>query len=524
MPKAAIYCRLSDEDKDKKNDFDDSESIQNQKNMLTKYAIEREWEIYKIYSDDDFSGLDADRPEWCQMLADAELHKFDIVLCKSQSRFTRDMELVEKYLHNKFLEWGIRFVGITDNADTENKGNKKQRQIMGLTNEWYCEDISENVKAVFNHKKKSGEFIGSFACYGYKKNPNNKNKLIIDEEPAKVVEMIYDWYLQGFGTQHISYMLNERNIQNPTTYKQSQGLNFKNASQSDGFGLWNKTTVKRILKNEMYVGNMVQGIRKKVSYKSKKVIPIRKEEWIIIQDTHEPIISKETFKEVQIRMKYRKRSSGEGKAHLFSTKLRCGDCGNIMHKNSTFRRGVRYSYFRCKIYAVDPNKSLCTRHGIRYDHLEEVVIEKLRKYFNQYLDDNLLFQQNVNDEINEEIESLSKELSLIEKQFQQKSLVLRNLYEDKITGLITTEQFIEMNKGFSSEKDSLEKRKVVTSESIEELKAKTSNHDKLVDYAFKYKNLSELTREIVNEFIDYIEVFERDNKTNEQKIKIHWRF
>ena len=141
MIKVAIYCRLSDEDKNKINISDDSESIQNQKTLLTKYAIQNEWDIYKIYSDDDYSGLDKDRPEWNQMLNDAETKKFNIVLCKSQSRFTRDMELVEKYLHNKFVEWGIRFIGLTDNSDTSNKGNKKQRQIMGLSNEWYCEDV-----------------------------------------------------------------------------------------------------------------------------------------------------------------------------------------------------------------------------------------------------------------------------------------------------------------------------------------------------------------------------------------------
>ena len=180
------------------------------KNILIKYAAQQGWSIYKIYSDDDFSGLDNQRPAWNEMIKDAKERKFNIILCKSQSRFTRDMEVVEKYLHNKFIEWGIRFIGLTDNSDTLNKGNKKQRQINGLVNEWYCEDVSENIKSVFDMKRKEGKFIGSFACYGYKKDPKNKNKLLIDEEAAQVIRMIFKWYLEGYGTQRIAYMLNQK--------------------------------------------------------------------------------------------------------------------------------------------------------------------------------------------------------------------------------------------------------------------------------------------------------------------------
>lgn len=260
---AAIYCRLSDEDRNKLNKADDSESILNQKILLTKYAKDNGWTVYKIYSDDDYSGLDSDRPGFNQLIADAKAGKFDIVLCKSQSRFTRDMEMVEKYLHNKFIEWGIRFVGLTDNADTLEKGNKKSRQINGLVNEWYCEDISENIKAVFDVKRKSGEFIGSFAPYGYRKDPSNKNKLLVDQGAAQVIKMIYGWYLEGYGVQHIAFMLNEKGIPNPTKYKECSGLNYKNSFKTDDYGLWNKTTIKRILSNETYIGHMVQAKRKK---------------------------------------------------------------------------------------------------------------------------------------------------------------------------------------------------------------------------------------------------------------------
>ncbi len=171
--KAAIYCRLSKEDEDK---IGESESIQNQKSMLLQYAMEKGFDIYQIYSDEDYSGIDRNRPAFNSMLQAASEHQFDVVLAKTQSRFTRDMELVEKYLHGKFMEWGIRFIAVVDHVDTNDTANKKSRQINGLINEWYLEDLSTNVRSVLDHKRKEGLFIGSFARYGYCKDPNAKGK------------------------------------------------------------------------------------------------------------------------------------------------------------------------------------------------------------------------------------------------------------------------------------------------------------------------------------------------------------
>ena len=180
--RVAIYCRLSEEDRNKQSETDDSNSIQNQKSMLLQYSLEHGWEVYNIYSDDDYTGSDRRRPEFNRLLEDAKNRKFDIVLCKTQSRFTRELELVEKYIHGLFPIWGIRFISIVDNADTANKGNKKSRQINGLVNEWYLEDMSENIKSVLTDRRKNGHHIGAFALYGYKKDPDVKGHLIIDEE------------------------------------------------------------------------------------------------------------------------------------------------------------------------------------------------------------------------------------------------------------------------------------------------------------------------------------------------------
>lgn len=524
MIKVAIYCRLSDEDKNKTNSLDDSESIQNQKSMLNKYAIEQEWDIYKIYSDDDYSGLDNERPEWNQMLKDAEAGRFNIVLCKSQSRFTRDMELVEKYLHYKFIEWNIRFIGLTDNSDTSNKGNKKQRQIIGLTNEWYCEDVSDNIRAVFYVKRNEGKFIGSFATYGYLKAPDDKNQLIVDEDAAQVVRMIFDWYLEGYGTQHIAFMLNERGISNPTKHKQDAGLNFKNASQNNDLGLWNKTTVKRILKNEMYIGNMVQGKRKKISYKSKKIVSTSRNQWFKVENRHEPIVEKSIFVEVQRRISVRQRATCEGQAHIFSTKVRCADCGSTMNKVTTFRGNERqYSYLRCKVYATSGNKALCTSHAIRLDLLQNIVFERLREYIGHYLDESRITQSlQANSDINSRIKNLQNEMANIEKQLQQSTQILKNLYFDKIKGQITEEQFVELNNSFSVDKVSMIKRKEDIERWMNELDEK--NKDNWIDIVKRYKDFKELTHTMIGELIDYIEIGEKNKETGEQKVRIHWFF
>ena len=248
--KVALYCRLSEEDRNKQFETDDSESIQNQKSMLTQYADTHGWEIYDIYSDDDYAGADRRRPEFNRLLNDAEAHKFDIVLCKTQSRFTRELELVEKYIHGLFPMWGIRFVSIVDNADTAVKGNKKSRQINGLVNEWYLEDMSENIKSVLTNRRMNGLHIGAFALYGYKKDPDQKGHLIIDEEAADVVREVFTLFSQGYGKTAIARMLNDRGIPNPTEYKRLHGLRYQQPKRKNST-LWKYFAISDMLTNEI---------------------------------------------------------------------------------------------------------------------------------------------------------------------------------------------------------------------------------------------------------------------------------
>lgn len=295
--KCAIYCRLSKED----GSDHESESIQNQKSLLLKYALDRDWEIYNIYSDEDYSGISDKRPAFAQLITDAENKRFDIVLCKTQSRFTRDMEQVEKYIHKLFPLWGIRFIAVTDNADTAVKGNKKARQIAGLVNEWYLEDLSENIRSVLDHKRRQGLFIGSFPLYGYAKS-TEKGRLIPDPEAAAVVQRIYTMYLSGKSIYAICRVLNNENIPNPATYKAQKGEAFHPSSGKSFSSKWNKTTVSRMLSNKMYTGTMVQGCRRKLSYKSDYIASVSPDEWFIVENTHEAIINPDLFNAVQEMM------------------------------------------------------------------------------------------------------------------------------------------------------------------------------------------------------------------------------
>ncbi len=284
--RAALYCRLSEEDKTKRTRQEDSVSIQNQKEMLTQYAHEQGWKIVQIYSDEDYAGADRNRPAFRQLLEDAQNRRFDIVLCKTQSRFTRELELVEKYIHGLFPQWGIRFVSVVDHADTENKGNKKSRQINGLVNEWYLEDLSENIRSVLKSRRQNGYHIGAFALYGYRKDPEHKGHLVIDEEAASVVREVFSLFSQGYGKTAIARILNERGIPNPTEYKRLHGLRYQQPHGKNST-LWRYSAISSMLTNEIYIGNLVQGRYGSVSYKTKQNRPRPQSEWYVVEGTHE---------------------------------------------------------------------------------------------------------------------------------------------------------------------------------------------------------------------------------------------
>ena len=520
--KAAIYCRLSKEDEDK---IGESESIQNQKSMLLQYALEKGFDIYQIYSDEDYSGIDRNRPAFNSMLQAASEHQFDVVLAKTQSRFTRDMELVEKYLHGKFMEWGIRFIAVVDHVDTNDTANKKSRQINGLINEWYLEDLSTNVRSVLDHKRKEGLFIGSFARYGYCKDPNAKGKLIIDPEAAEVVRRIFSMALNGIGAHKIARILNDEKIPSPTAYKQLHGIHYRSALKNTNAALWSSPTVYQILHDQLYIGNMVQGKHKKISYKSEKTIWLPKSQWIVVENTHEAIIEREMFETVQRMMQERTRSGEKGTIHPLAKKVVCGCCGSCMEQTGRQPRadGTQRRYVRCRMHQRAPEQcsnKTCTN----LNDLQELVLERIRVYVADYFDPEKATLPERDDPIRQREQAKRDELKRLKNEVDRRRKAMQELYLDKVSGLIDTVQFAAMNEAFLQEVKQSETR-IQTLES--ELKATKEDNDTVPAQMEKVRKLAQvpyLTRGLVVLLIDRVVVEPKESLSGTQKVTIEWNF
>lgn len=520
--KVAIYVRLSDEDRMKKTVADESESIQNQKSMLINYCLERRWEIYNIYCDEDYSGADSNRPEWNRMIRDCEAGKIDIVLCKTQSRFSREMEIVERYIHNKFVEWGVRFIGMVDNADTDDARNKKARQINGLINEWYLEDLSDNIRRTLTHKKQNGEYTGSFAPYGYAVDPLDKNHLIVDPYAADIVREIFDLYVKGNGYISIAKTLNSRGVLNPSLYKRAMGSKFQTNNSQLTSKVWTDSTIYRIIRREVYIGHLVQGMRKKVSYKSKKTVKVPEGEWIRVENTHEPIINIETWNTVQqiIKTKHRQEKF-TGHRHALSGKVYCAECGNKMWKMSYACSDGRYKYFKCK--TVKNTTDLCSNfHSIRADNLSDYLVEEINKLIFKYVNPDSV------PESEEEVQQISRMRIIASDKLEAENLLstleqkIQLLYKDRLQGLIAETIFDsfsrQLNKEYAEAQDKLKRviKELSEIDRVPDMKRRESVLIKYTNY------ISEVTPNVAMDFIDRIYVGPLHELEDSRDIQIVW--
>lgn len=520
VPSVGIYCRLSDEDRNKHFKEDDSQSIQNQKSMLLDYAGQKKWNVYKVYSDDDYSGSDRNRPQWNMLLKDCEEGRVNLVLCKSLSRFSREMEIVETYIHGKFEQWGVRFVSIVDNADTDIESNRKQRQLNSLTNEWYLEDVSNNVKRVLRHMAMKGEFTGSFAPFGYKKDSADKHHLIIDEPAAEIVRRIFDMYSQGIGSVSICRQLNAQGVPTPSAYKRQQGLNYfcRQSDAPPSRQIWNPSSVTAILDNEVYIGNMVLCKQKTVSYKVHKKISLPKEDWVTVQNTHEPIVDADIWNLVRELRKSKRRSTKNSQeiSSPLIFKLFCGTCGASMNQKMVSSHNGRYKqrFVFCPVHRFSDN---CQNYSsTSLNKLERIVIEEINKLLSQYYDEEMItvkaIKKSKKDELNKKISSLEAELEKNkERQF--------SLYNDKADGIITPQQFADFNTRLSDinakTSDAIKENKKLLLKELE--KEEENNNPESV--LSKYNQINKLTTQIVREFIERIYICKNDGQT---QINIHW--
>jgi len=529
IEKVGIYCRLSDEDRNKKTKNDDSDSIQNQKSMLLKYALSNEWEVIDIYSDDDYSGAGMYRPDFERMIKDCESGRINLVLCKTQSRFSRDMEIIEKYLHNKFTLWGVRFVSIIDNADTTVEGNKKARQINGLINEWYLEDLSANIKKSLSNKRDDGLFMGSFAPYGYIKNPENKHQLIIDDVAAEVVRKIFDHYKNGLGYYRISQILKSEGIDTPSIYKRKNGSKFVCCSLDYSKAQWTTDTIAKILKNEAYIGTLIQGKTTSINYKIHRYRQVEKEKWSVRKNAHEPIIDMDTWITVQQRLKNKHESpTRTGDIHFFSQKVYCSECHKVFMRNVFKVKGKpngRRAYLQCK--GAKKHNNCTNRKSVRLDMLETAVTNEVNLQLKKFYNQNSLEQQysdemNVKNKYPDRINALKYEKAKVERQINDQNLYYKNLYEDKVSKVISDTEFIMLRESYLQHIEVENKRLEVIKEEVKLLEAKANRKDNIENTFKKYKKISKLNKVIIDEFISRIYIGNVNEEIKERDILIEW--
>lgn len=522
VPKVGIYCRLSIEDRDKSG-RDDSVSIQNQKSMLRDYCRERDWEIYDIYVDDGYSGIDRSRPEFNRLLLDCENGNVDIVLCKDQSRFSRDTVVIEQFINDKFLEWGVRFIGIADNADTDSESYGTMRLFTSAYNEMYVKDISSKIRRTLAYKREQGQFIGSFAPYGYLIDPEDKHHLVLDEETAPVVKQIFDMYVSGDGYRKIVQELNDHGVISPSEYKRQKGSKYvnRNADSSNSHGMWTQSTIARILANEIYTGTLVQGKSHHISYKNKKRKKVEQANWVRVPHTHEAIIDQETWSRTQERINSHTRV-GKRSQELspLSGKVKCAVCGRPMKRNVYYNkaRTIRYYNLQCATYKTGamncPNKT-----SISGLVLERHILNELNTIVEQYCQSDEIHLTDIH---SEQIRMLERRLDSMNERHESAKERLVKMYKDKLDGVITDEDFCLFRQSLSDEENRLAEQITEVSQQLKDCRMRQENAKGQKALLEKYTHFDKLDRNIVDEFIELVEIG-MPNENGEREIHIHWK-
>ena len=424
----ALYCRLSNED-----DLQgESQSITNQRELLKRYAKENNLNIYDIYVDDGYSGTNFDRPDFQRMIRDIENKKVNMVIVKDSSRLGRDYIQFGEYIEKYFPQNKVRVISILDNYDSElDNGVADTLPFKAVMNDFYAKDTSKKVRSTKQKNAKQGLFMGKYAPFGYDKSKEDKHKLVINAECAKIVRKIFDLYLEGNSPLQISYILINEKIPTP-----SQIMNMEKQTTK-----WYPEVIRRILQNEMYIGNMVQCKKRKINYKLKKVIDTPKSEWIIVENTHKPIIEKDKFYAVQEILKSKEKTRTKTLDLLLRGLVVCKECGKKMG-TTVDRKGNHNRYLRCSSYATAPKQRLCTPHLINYQKLEDAIIFQIQEICRQYLDKNKVKQ--IVDIENQEIDKenkIKKDKNVTIKALEVLSLQIDKLYEDRLNGLLNNEDF-----------------------------------------------------------------------------------
>ena len=518
----AIYCRLSRDD----DLAGDSNSIIHQKDMLTRYARERNFPNVSVYSDDGWSGTNFERPDWKRLIADIEAGKVGIVLVKDLSRVGRDYLRVGFYTEVTFPQNGVRFIAVNNGVDSANQSENDFAPFLNIMNEWYARDISKKRRISNKIKGNAGEPMGQ-PPYGYIKDPNDPKHWIVDDEAAQVVRRVYSMTLEGFGTEQIAAQLEKDDVLTPRAYWLTKGIKRPGKGKQQPPTKWNSSTITKILSLQEYCGDILNFKTYSKSYKNKKRIDNDRENWVVFQDVHEAIIERAVYEQVQQkRGKIRKRRTNNGEHNMFSGLLVCADCGSNLHFH--FNQGnPEIKYFNCSNYKG--NRGTCTStHYVRVDFLEEVVlgeIRRLTKFASLYEDEFVKAVIGHSQQAEQTDRKLKeKELRTLLARDEELDGLFERIYEDNVSGKLSDDRFAKMSRRYEDEQKELsEKIKKLRSE-IEKQSSRSMTTDMFIGLVRKYTRARKLTPRMLNELVEKIEVFnaEKIDGVWEQRLRIHY--
>ncbi len=513
------YIRLSREDLQKINrGLDDSNSVKNQRDILNDFHFNHaeEFESYTEYVDDGHTGTDTERESFQRLLGDVMSGKINCVVVKDLSRFARNYSDAGSLIDNLFVQMGVRFISLAEGVDSYLNPDSVNSIIVPITNvmnDQYCYQTSKKIRQVFDYKRRNGQYIGSFAPYGYIKDPKDKHQLIVDPEAAEIVKKIYELCLQGMAKLQIVMYLNDHGIPSPTAYRKLKGLPYSPAI-SDA-PMWGNKIITDILRNPIYTGDLVQGRRRVKSYKVHQIEAVPEDEWVRVPDTHEAIITHETFERVQELLKRDTRTAPKKRElHLFSGFLRCADCGKAVTRSQSGKN----VYYSCSTYKKR-SRTACTMHSIKHNRLEAAVLFAIQYQVSTAVSYSEIvarinaapLKKSQSHRLNDQIAAKEKELTKITRYKQ-------SLYQDWKDGEITQQEYREMKADYERQAAGLSDLLArLTAERKELSNGVDQQHPALVAFA-KYQNIEKLTREILIELVDHIKVYENGN------ISVHFKF
>lgn len=516
--RVGFYMRLSREDGDK----EESSSVTNQREMLKRYVSEQEnFFIVKEYVDDGYTGTNFDRPGFKQMIEDIEAGIIDTVITKDLSRLGRERLGVGHYTEIYFPEHNVRYIALLDNIDTYfDAGMNDMAPFKGVINDMYVRDISKKIRSSLIERKKAGNFLGVTAPYGYQKDPNNKFHLIINEKEAEVVKRVFRLYLEGNGLTRIAQILTKDGIPVP-----GESRDIGKTRRTALYSSWKQTTIRRILDNRVYLGELVQFKRRKINYKSKRRITVPEEERYICRGTHETIIDEESFNAVQNILKKNKSFKGSKHDYLFKGLLFCSECGarlNVTYSNYALKRYGEYRYTTICYSYSRLYSDICTRHSNSIPELEEVLIKHIKevcsRYINENLQDELISMAKKQKQFELKQITNEKKLETLEQKISDIGLYIKNLYMDKVKGVVSENDYVSLVADFTKDRDNLIKEKEELIKIINNQKPQIDETAKIEKLAKEFLSLEKPTKQLLNELIEKITISEN------KKINIYFKF